>query len=152
MNNLISKIESYPFERLRDLIKPQGFDEEINLSIGEPKHAANPETLNIVAQNQKLFSHYPPMSMVPELGDSYRNYLQDNFELSNIENDEIFLVGGTREGTFSAIQTMVDRELITKKPFVFMFFRNFTICTTHEWGYPNSSFKSFFLYFLCQAF
>ncbi len=120
MNNLISKIESYPFERLRDLIKPQGFDEEINLSIGEPKHAANSETLNIISQNQKLFSHYPPMSMIPELRDSYRNYLQDNFELSNIENDEIFLVGGTREGTFSAIQTMVDRELIAKKPFVFI--------------------------------
>ena len=120
MNNLISKIESYPFERLRNLINPKGLAEEINLSIGEPKHPANPDTLDIVSQNKNLFSHYPPMSMIPELRESYKTYLKNNFDLSNVKNEEIFLVGGTREGTFSAIQTMVNKEIVNDKPYVFM--------------------------------
>ena len=60
------------------------------------------------------------MAMVPELKKSYQNYLANNFELKDIKDEEIFLVGGTREGTFSAIQTMVNREAVSKKPYVCM--------------------------------
>ena len=120
MNNLIAEIQSYPFERLRKLITPKKAPEEINLSIGEPKHPANPKILDAINQNKELFSHYPPMAMVPELKKSYQNYLANNFELKDIKDEEIFLVGGTREGTFSAIQTMVNREAVSKKPYVCM--------------------------------
>jgi N-succinyldiaminopimelate aminotransferase len=58
--------------------------------------------------------------MIPELKKSYKNYLENNFNLDSISDDEVFLVGGTREGTFSAIQTMVDRRNITTKPNVCM--------------------------------
>ena len=37
MNSLIDEINSYPFERLRNLIIPTKNKNEINLSIGEPK-------------------------------------------------------------------------------------------------------------------
>ncbi len=120
MNNLIAEIQSYPFERLRKLINPKNSPEEINLSIGEPKHPASPKILDAISQNKELFSHYPPMVMVPELKKSYQNYLANNFELKDIKDEEIFLVGGTREGTFSAIQTMVNREAVSKKPYVCM--------------------------------
>ena len=120
MNNLIAEIQSYPFERLRKLITPKKGPEEINLSIGEPKHPASPKILEAINQNKELFSHYPPMAMVPELKKSYQKYLANNFELKDIKDEEIFLVGGTREGTFSAIQTMVNREALSKKPYVCM--------------------------------
>ena len=58
--------------------------------------------------------------MIPELRESYKTYLKNNFDLSNVKNEEIFLVGGTREGTFSAIQTMVNKEIVNDKPYVFM--------------------------------
>ena len=58
--------------------------------------------------------------MIPELKNSYKSYLKNNFNLNNILDEEIFLVGGTREGTFSAIQTMVDRKKIKRKPYVCM--------------------------------
>ena len=74
MNNLIAEIQSYPFERLRKLINPKKYPEEINLSIGEPKHPASPKILDAINQNKELFSHYPPMAMVPELKKSYQNY------------------------------------------------------------------------------
>ena len=108
MNNLIAEIQSYPFERLRKLISPKRSPAEINLSIGEPKHPASPKILDAINQNKELFSHYPPMAMVPELKKSYQNYLANNFKLNDVKDEEIFLVGGTREGTFSAIQTMVN--------------------------------------------
>ncbi len=120
MNNLITEIQSYPFERLRKLISPKKSPAEINLSIGEPKHPASPKILDAINQNKELFSHYPPMAMVLELKKSYQNYLANNFNLKNVKDEEIFLVGGTREGTFSAIQTMVNREAVSEKPYVCM--------------------------------
>ena len=60
------------------------------------------------------------MAMVPELKTSYQNYLANNFNLKEVKDEEIFLVGGTREGTFSAIQTLVNREIVSKKPYVCM--------------------------------
>jgi N-succinyldiaminopimelate aminotransferase len=120
MNNLIAEIQSYPFERLRKLISPKKSPSEINLSIGEPKHPASPKILDAINQNKELFSHYPPMAMVPELKKGYQNYLANNFKLKDVKDEEIFLVGGTREGTFSAIQTMVNREAVNEKPYVCM--------------------------------
>ena len=79
MNNLIAEIQSYPFERLRKLISPKKSPAEINLSIGEPKHPASPKILDAINQNKELFSHYPPMAMVPDLKKSYQNYLANNF-------------------------------------------------------------------------
>ena len=43
MNSTIDEINSYPFERLRNLIDAKQSNGEINLSIGEPKHEANPK-------------------------------------------------------------------------------------------------------------
>ena len=120
MNSTISEINSYPFERLRNLIDAKQANEEINLSIGEPKHEANPKVLEEINKQKKFFNHYPPMAMIPELKSSYKSYLKNNFKLNNILDEEIFLVGGTREGTFSAIQTMVDRKKIKRKPYVCM--------------------------------
>ena len=45
MNSTIDEINSYPFERLRNLIDAKQSNGEINLSIGEPKHEANPKVL-----------------------------------------------------------------------------------------------------------
>ena len=120
MNSSIDEINSYPFERLRNLIDTKRSNGEINLSIGEPKHEANPKVLEEINKQKNLFSHYPPMAMIPELKSSYKSYLKNNFKLNNILDEEIFLVGGTREGTFSAIQTMVDRKKIKRKPYVCM--------------------------------
>ncbi len=120
MNHLISEIQSYPFERLRKLLQPKRASGEINLSIGEPKHEASPKILEAINEHKALFSQYPPMAMIPELKNSYKNYLESNFGLNEITDDEVFLVGGTREGTFSAIQTMVSRENLADKPNVCM--------------------------------
>ena len=50
---------------------------------------------------------------------SYQNYLANNFNLKNVKDKEIFLVGGT-EKVPSAIQTMVNREATEEKLYVCM--------------------------------
>ena len=63
MNNLIAEIQSYPFERLRKLITPKKAPEEINLSIGEPKHPASQKILDAI--KSILFSGKEAMFIRP---------------------------------------------------------------------------------------
>ena len=124
MNPLISEVNSYPFDRLRKLLSkssPKKYKNDlINLSIGEPKQNSNKEILKILKKNEKLFSQYPPIESIRDLTNSYKTYLNRRFGISNIENQNILNLGGTREGTFSVIQSLYNRSLKSKKPFIFM--------------------------------
>ena len=124
MNPLISEVNSYPFDRLRKLLSkssPKRYKNNfINLSIGEPKQDSNKEILKILKKNEKLFSQYPPIESIRDLTNSYKTYLNRRFGISNIENQNILNLGGTREGTFSVIQSLYNRSLKSKKPFIFM--------------------------------
>jgi N-succinyldiaminopimelate aminotransferase len=121
MNHLLSKIGSYPFEKLNLLhkdIKPS--KEVINLSIGEPKLNADSKVLDILNKEANSFSNYPPMNAVPELSEAYRQYLKNHFGIKNVAEDEVCLVAGTREGTFSIIQALFNKENVKDKPYVVM--------------------------------
>jgi N-succinyldiaminopimelate aminotransferase len=121
MNHLLSKIGPYPFEKLNLLhkdIKPS--KEVINLSIGEPKLNADSKVLDILNKEANSFSNYPPMNAVPELSEAYRQYLKSHFGIENVAEDEVCLVAGTREGTFSIIQALFNKENVKEKPYVVM--------------------------------
>ncbi len=121
MNHLLSKIGPYPFEKLNLLhkdIKPS--KEVINLSIGEPKLNADSKVLDILNKEANSFSNYPPMNAVPELSEAYRQYLKNHFGIKNVAEDEVCLVAGTREGTFSIIQALFNKENVKEKPYVVM--------------------------------
>jgi N-succinyldiaminopimelate aminotransferase len=121
MNHLLSKIGSYPFEKLNFLLKDiKPSKEVINLSIGEPKLNADSKVLDILNQETKSFSNYPPMNAIPELSEAYRQYLKNHFGIKNVAEDEVCLVAGTREGTFSIIQALFNRENVKDKPYVVM--------------------------------
>ena len=121
MNHLLSKIGSYPFEKLNLLhtdIKPS--KDVINLSIGEPKLNADSKVLDILNKEANSFSNYPPMNAIPELSEAYRQYLESHFGIKNVAEDEVCLVAGTREGTFSIIQALFNKENVKEKPYVVM--------------------------------
>ena len=121
MNHLLSKIGSYPFEKLNFLLKEiKPSKEVINLSIGEPKLNADSKVLDILNQETKSFSNYPPMNAIPELSEAYRQYLKNHFGIKNVAEDEVCLVAGTREGTFSIIQALFNKENVKDKPYVVM--------------------------------
>ncbi len=121
MNHLLAKIGSYPFEKLNLLhtdIKPS--KDVINLSIGEPKLNADSKVLDILNKEANSFSNYPPMNALPELSEAYRQYLESHFGIENVAEDEVCLVAGTREGTFSIIQALFNKENVKEKPYVVM--------------------------------
>ena len=121
MNHLLSKIGSYPFEKLNLLLKDiKPSKDVINLSIGEPKLNADPKVLNILNKETNSFSNYPPMNALPELSEAYRQYLKSHFGIENVAEDEVCLVAGTREGTFSIIQALFNKENVKEKPYVVM--------------------------------
>ena len=121
MNHLLSKIGSYPFEKLNRLLKDiKPSKEVINLSIGEPKLNADSKVLDILNKETNSFSSYPPMNAVPELSEAYRQYLKSHFGIENVTEDEVCLVAGTREGTFSIIQALFNKENVKNKPYVVM--------------------------------
>jgi N-succinyldiaminopimelate aminotransferase len=121
MNHLLSKIGSYPFEKLNLLLKDiKPSKDVINLSIGEPKLNADSKVLDILNKETNSFSNYPPMNAVPELSDAYRQYLKSHFGIKNVAEDEVCLVAGTREGTFSIIQALFNKENVKDKPYVVM--------------------------------
>jgi len=121
MNHLLAKIGSYPFEKLNLLhtdIKPS--KDVINLSIGEPKLNADSKVLDISKKEANSFSSYPPLNAIPELSEAYRQYLESHFGIKNVAEDEVCLVAGTREGTFSIIQALFNKENVKEKPYVVM--------------------------------
>ena len=124
MNHLINEIESYPFDKLRRLlssVNPNKKDNDlINLSIGEPKKRASREVLKILAKNKELFSQYPPLGSMNALNSSYKGYLKKRFNIKEVSNDNILNLGGTREGTFSVIQSLFNKKIKSAKPFVLM--------------------------------
>ena len=121
MNHLLSKIGSYPFEKLNFLLKDiKPPKDVINLSIGEPKLNADSKVLDILNKEINSFSNYPPMNAVPELSEAYRQYLKSHFGIKNVAEDEVCLVAGTREGTFSIIQALFNKENVKEKPYVVM--------------------------------
>ena len=124
MNHLINKIESYPFDKLRRLlssVNPNKKNNElINLSIGEPKKRASKKVLSILANNKELFSQYPPLGSMNILVSAYKSYLSKRFNIKEVANDNILNLGGTREGTFSVIQSLFNKKIKSKKPYVLM--------------------------------
>jgi len=112
MNPLLSRLQPYPFERLRQLflgVKPNPEYRHISLGIGEPKHPT-PELIKkaLVASLDGL-STYPLTAGEPHLRDTFRHWLQTRYGLMGVDaNTQMLPVNGSREALFAFAQTVVD--------------------------------------------
>ncbi|MCH2004154.1 succinyldiaminopimelate transaminase [Acinetobacter ursingii] len=113
MNSSLSLLHPYPFEKLNALFKdvtPADLP-LIPLSIGEPKHPAPEFVKQAIIDNFQHLSTYPNSKGLPELRQSIANWLTQRFKLNNISaEDHILPVTGTREGIFSFVQALINRE------------------------------------------
>ncbi|RKG35728.1 succinyldiaminopimelate transaminase [Acinetobacter guerrae] len=113
MNSSLSLLHPYPFEKLNALfkdIKPADMP-LIALSIGEPKHPAPEFVKQAIIDNFQHLSTYPNSKGLPELRQSIANWLTQRFQLNSISaEDHILPVTGTREGIFSFVQALINRE------------------------------------------
>ena len=121
MNPLLSSLQPYPFERLKQLfstVTPSTAYAPISLGIGEPRHATPQLVLDALAKATAQLSAYPATAGLPALRESCVNWLQRRYGLKLDAATQVLPVNGSREALFAFAQTVIDptREAVVVCP------------------------------------
>ncbi len=119
MNPLLSRLQPYPFERLRQLVvgvTPNPAFTPISLGIGEPRHPTPEIIKEALRGSLDGLSVYPSTAGEPKLRDAFRLWLQTRYGLMGVDaNTQMLPVNGSREALFAFAQTVIEP---TGKPIV----------------------------------
>lgn len=111
MNPLLSRLQPYPFERLRQLFSgvtpPTGYN-PISLGMGEPRHPTPQFIKDTLSSNLSGLASYPATAGDPELRKACSQWLQRRYGLAVDPSTQVLPVNGSREGLFSLAQTVID--------------------------------------------
>jgi len=115
MNPRLNSLHPYPFEKLRVLLAEAGSPPEglapINLSIGEPKHAAPARVGEALCGALQGLSAYPATKGDPALRETISQWLAQRYSIPAPDADrEVLPVLGSREALFAFTQTIVDPD------------------------------------------
>ncbi|NIC42763.1 succinyldiaminopimelate transaminase [Aquabacterium sp. A08] len=115
MNPLLSRLQPYPFERLRQLfagVVPNPAYRPISLGIGEPKHPTpaflKDRLCEAVHSADGGLATYPATGGTPELKQACATWLQRRYGLTLDPATQILPVNGSREALFALAQVVVD--------------------------------------------
>ncbi len=119
MNPLLSRLQPYPFERLRQLFAgvtppsaPATALRPISLGIGEPRHATPAllvDALCTAAQDPAGgLASYPATIGTPALREACAGWLARRYGLTVDAATQVLPVNGSREALFALAQTVVD--------------------------------------------
>ena len=115
MNHNLSRLQAYPFERLRHLfasVAPNPAYTPISLGIGEPRHAT-PQLIkqaycDAIMDPKGGLSVYPATGGVVALRQSIGHWMQRRYGLGLDIDTQILPVNGSREALFAFAQTVID--------------------------------------------
>ena len=112
MNPLLSKLQPYPFERLRQLfagVTPNPAQRHISLGIGEPKHAT-PSFIQQALTDALAtgLAGYPATAGEPALRQACAAWVERRYGLKLDATTQVLPVLGSREALFSLAQTVID--------------------------------------------
>lgn len=140
MNHNLNCLEPYPFEKLNALKKGRIASAKyspINMSIGEPKHAAPEFVLRAINENRSGYSNYPVIKGSPELRQAIVSWLNNRFKIKPglLDSERhVIPVNGTREALFSIGQCIIDNKsgalVLMPNPFL----SNLRRCGNFSWG------------------
>ena len=112
MNPRLSRLNPYPFERLRRWfsdVTPNPALAPINLSIGEPKHPTPPLVLDAYAAAREGLANYPTTIGAPALREAIAGWLARRHALPPLDPaTQVLPVLGSREALFAFAQTVID--------------------------------------------
>ena len=126
MNPNLSLLQPYPFQRLRDLfagITPNPAFSNINLSIGEPKHATPQLIKDALTSNLSGLATYPTTLGSLELRNAIANWITRRYNIAAPNPETAILpVNGSREALFAIAQAVINRAkpnpiVISPNPF-----------------------------------
>jgi N-succinyldiaminopimelate aminotransferase len=121
MNPLLSSLQPYPFERLKQLfatVTPNPAYAPISLGIGEPRHATPQLVLDALAKATAQLAAYPATAGLPALRESCVNWMKRRYGLRLDAATQVLPVNGSREALFAFAQTVIDptREAVVVCP------------------------------------
>jgi N-succinyldiaminopimelate aminotransferase len=111
MNPLMSTLQPYPFERLKELfstVSPNPAYAPISLGIGEPRHATPQLVLDALAGATQALAAYPATAGLPQLRQACAGWINRRYALDVDATTQVLPVNGSREALFAFAQTVVD--------------------------------------------
>ena len=111
MNPMLSRLQPYPFERLRQLhagVVPNPAYRPISLGIGEPRHATPQLIKDALTGSLAGLSSYPGTLGEPMLRQAMSAWLARRYAIRVDPATQILPVNGSREALFSLAQTVMD--------------------------------------------
>ena len=111
MNPLLSLLQPYPFERLRQLfagITPPSYLTPISLGMGEPRHATPEFIKEALTAGLGGLASYPVTAGELPLRQAFTDWLGRRYGLALDPATQVLPVNGSREALFAFTQTVVD--------------------------------------------
>lgn len=111
MNPLLSHLQPYPFERLRQLFAgvtpPAGYS-AISLGMGEPRHPTPHFIKDAININLAGLASYPATAGEPALREAFTHWVKGRYALTLDAATQVLPVNGSREALFAFAQTIID--------------------------------------------
>jgi len=111
MNPLLSHLQPYPFERLRQLfagITPPTAYSPISLGMGEPRHPTPPFIKEALTESLGGLASYPATAGEPRLREACAAWLQRRYGIAIDSTSQVLPINGSREALFAFAQTVID--------------------------------------------
>ena len=112
VNPLLDKLQPYPFEKLRLLLKdvhPDPVRLPVSLGIGEPKHPTPAFIRQALADNLAGLAVYPSTAGADPLRSAIAGWLERRYGLPAVDPaTQVLPVNGSREALFALAQAVID--------------------------------------------
>lgn len=111
MNPLLSRLQPYPFERLRQLfatVTPPAHLSPISLGMGEPRHATPAFIKDALVAGLGGLASYPATAGEPRLREAFTGWIERRYGLALNPATQVLPVNGSREALFAFAQTIID--------------------------------------------
>ena len=151
MNPLLSRLQPYPFERLRQLhasVTPNPAYRPISLGIGEPRHATPPLIKDALTGSLAGLASYPGTLGEPKLRQTISHWLQRRYSVQVDAATQILPVNGSREALFALAQTVIDpgkpgATVICPNPFYQIYEGAALLAGADVWFAPSDPARNF---------
>jgi N-succinyldiaminopimelate aminotransferase len=151
MNPLLSRLQPYPFERLRQLhasVTPNADYKPISLGIGEPRHATPQLIKDALTASLAGLASYPGTLGEPKLRQAISDWLQRRYGVQVDAATQILPVNGSREALFALAQTVIDpgkpgATVICPNPFYQIYEGAALLAGADVWFVPSDPARNF---------
>ena len=152
MNPLLSRLQPYPFERLRQLhadVTPNPAYKPISLGIGEPRHATPQLIKDALTDSLAGLASYPGTLGEPKLRQTMSDWLARRYGGLRVDPaTQILPVNGSREALFSLAQAVIDPSqpgatVISPNPFYQIYEGAALLAGAQPWFAPSEAARNF---------